>query len=287
MTQMDVILNLTPTGMVPTKEMTPHVPITVAEIVEDVRRCAELGITMVHLHARDLEGRPTHDLMVYSKIIGGIREFAPDLVICVSLSGRTTPEVALRAEPLLLIGDLKPDMGSLTLSSMNFSSQASINSPDTVKELARRMADKGILPELEIFDLGMANYAKYLAEKKLLQAPYYANVFLGNIAGAQLDLAHAGLLIRDLPKDCLWSMAGIGDAQLPANLLGLAMGAGVRVGLEDSIYTDATRTELASNLQQVSRIHQIADRIGRKVMKPAALRALLYLRGGHGNYGVI
>jgi 3-oxoadipate:acetyl-CoA acetyltransferase len=281
---MDLILNLTPTGMIPTKKMTPHVPITPEEIVADVRRCHEIGITMVHLHARDEQGQPTHRAEIYGKIIAGIRRFAPDLVICVSLSGRSTQDIDKRAEPLLLEGDLKPDMGSLTLSSLNFPSQASINSPETVKELASRMMKLGILPELEIFDLGMVNYAKYLIEKRLLAPPFYANLFLGNVAGAQLDLAHAGLMVRDLPADTLWSFGGIGDAQLGANTLAIATGGGVRVGLEDSIFYDSERAVLATNEHLVKRIHRLAHEFKRPVMKPAALRDLLGLYASRGAY---
>lgn len=116
-----LIVNFTPTGMMPSKKTTPHVPITIAEIVEDVHRAVELGITMVHLHARDEStGEPTYYKEIYGSIIAGIRSFSPDLVICVSTSGRTFKEFGQRADVLQLDGDLKPDMGSLTLSSLNF-----------------------------------------------------------------------------------------------------------------------------------------------------------------------
>lgn len=274
----DLIVNFAPTGMIPTRAMTPHVPILVQEIVDDVRRCAQVGISMVHLHARDGEGNPTQDAGIYGRLIGGIREFAPELVLCVSLSGRLIQEYDKRAEPLGLKGDLKPDMASLTLGSMNFPRQASMNSPDTVKAFAMEMWGKGIVPELEIFDLGMANYAKYLIGKGLLEPPFYANLFLGSIAGAQIDLVHAGLLVRDLPEKTLWSMAGVGDAQLAAHALGIATGGGVRVGLEDSIYMDSERTVLATNEAMVGRVHRMAAEFGRKAMSPKALRALLGLK---------
>lgn len=270
-----LIINLTPTGMVPTKAMTPHVPISVEEIVEDVRKCYALGITMLHLHARDENGLPTHRKEVYGELIKGIRSFAKDLVICVSLSGRTTQEFEKRSEPLDLEGDLKPDMGSLTLSSLNFSTQASMNSPEMIQALAQKMRAKNILPELEIFDLGMANYASYLFKKSFIDPPFYANLFLGNVASAQLDLAHAGLMIRDLPKHTFWSLGGIGDAQLGANMLAIATGGGVRVGLEDSIYMDPDRKVLATNVEMVKRIHRLASEFGRPIMKPRELRGIL------------
>lgn len=273
---MDTILNLTPTGMVPTKSMTPHVPMSINEIVDDVLRCHEIGITSVHLHARDEEGKPTHRADVYGPIIEGIRKYAHDLVLCVSLSGRTTQNYKERSEPLTLTGDAKPDMGSLTLSSLNFTTQASVNDPSVVKQLALEMRHKGIVPELEIFDLGMVNYAKYLTERDYFHPPRYANIFLGNVAGAQLDMIHAGIMVRDLPPNTYWSFGGIGDAQLSANALAIAMGGGVRVGLEDSIWYDQARSIPASNVMFVERIHRLSeDTHGRPIMKPKAFRELM------------
>lgn len=94
---MDIIINFTPTGMIPTKEMTPHVPVMADEIIEDVSKAFNLGITMVHLHAREQDtGEPTYKAEIYADIIAGIRSFAPDLIICVSLSGRTFKEFEQR-----------------------------------------------------------------------------------------------------------------------------------------------------------------------------------------------
>jgi len=283
---MDLIVNFTPTGMIPTKEMTPHVPIAVAEIVEDVRRAVEIGITMVHLHARDERtGEPAYQAGIYERIIAGIRSFASDLVICVSLSGRHFQEFEQRAEVLGLEGSVKPDMGSLTLSSLNFNRVASVNCPDMIMALAQEMRTRRILPELEAFDAGMINYARYLQKKELIHPPFYFNLLLGNIACAQADLLHAGIMIRDLPEDSYWSLAGIGDAQLSMNSLAIAVGGGVRVGLEDNIYYDPQRTRLATNSDLLQRIHTIAQANGRAVMTPRELRSLLHLERGQGRYG--
>jgi 3-keto-5-aminohexanoate cleavage enzyme len=282
----NLIINFAPTGMIPTKDMTRHIPLTAGEIVEDVRQAVKIGITMVHLHVRDERtGEPSYKAEMYARIIDGIRQFAADLVICVSLSGRNVSEYAKRAECLKLEGDTKPDMGSLTLSSVNFNKQASINSPDTIHALASEMKDRGILPELEAFDVGMINYAKYLEKKALLEAPHYFNLILGNIACAQADLLHAGLMIRDLPPDSYWSLGGVGDAQLMMNSIAVAAGGGVRVGLEDNIWYDPARTRLASNAELLQRIHNLAGANQRQVMAPAELRGLLNLQAGNGKYG--
>jgi 3-keto-5-aminohexanoate cleavage enzyme len=285
---MDLIINFTPTGMIPTKEMTPHVPVTVAEIIEDVRQAVDIGITMVHLHARDERtGKPTYKAELYGEMIKGIRSFAPDLIICVSLSGRDFKEFEQRSAPLMLEGSLKPDMGSLTLSSLNFNKVASLNSPEMIVALAAKMKERNILPELEAFDAGMINYAKYLEKKGLLRPPHYFNLLLGNIACAQADLLHAGIMIRDLPDNSFWSLAGIGDEQLMMNSLAIAAGGGVRVGLEDNIWFDVNRTKLATNSDLLRRIHRLAEANGRKVMPPKELRKLLKLEGGDGKFGRI
>jgi uncharacterized protein (DUF849 family) len=285
---MDCIINFTPTGMIPTKSATPHVPVSVSEIVEQVLEADEIGISMVHIHARDEQtGAPTYRADTYAEIIAGIRKYARELILCVSLSGRNFQEFEKRSQPLRLEGDLKPDMGSLTLSSVNFNREASLNAPDMIWALAAEMKRLGIAPELEAFDAGMINYAKYLEKKNLIEAPHYFNLIFGNIACAQADLLHAGLLLRDLPPGSLWSMGGVGDCQLMMNAIAVAAGGGVRVGIEDNIWYDAGRTIPASNSALIRRIHVVAEANGRGVMKAAELRRLLRLQGGNGSYGRI
>ncbi len=283
---MEIIVNYTPTGMIPTKEMTPHVPISVGEIVEDVLRAAELGITLVHLHAREEEtGKPSYSADTYARIIEGIRAHDKDLVIGVSTSGRTFQRFHQRAACLDLDGDLKPDMGSLTLSSVNFNKIASVNPPKLIRRLAEHMRERGILPELEAFDSGMINYAKYLMNHDLLHPPHYFNLILGNVACAQTDLLHVGVMVNDLPPHSYWSLAGVGNAQLPMNSLAIALGAGVRVGLEDNIWFDQERTRLATNRDLLQRVHTLVAANGHTVMTPRKFRALLELEPGNGRYG--
>ncbi len=272
-----LIINLTPTGMIPTKEMTPHVPQSPAEIISDVLDCAQLGISMVHLHARDEEGKPTYRKEIYAEIIRGIRAKAPELVIIVSTSGRTYGEFAHRSDVLDLEGNLKPDMASLTLSSINFNKIASVNSPDMIIKLAGKMKDKRIKPELEVFDLGMVNYAHYLIKKGLIDPPYYFNIILGNIAAAQAKMLHLGLIVSELPENSFWSVGGVGDLQGRMNALGIVMGNGVRVGVEDNIYYDEERTMLATNRKLVERVVSFAGAMGRQIATPKETREALKL----------
>ena len=266
---------LAPTGMVPTRAMTPHVPLTPEAIARDVAAAARIGITSVHLHARDAEGEPTWEREVYAQIVGAVREAAPDVVINVSTSGRTWSELEKRADALALDGDLKPDLASLTLSSLNFIGGASVNAPEVVRGLARIMRERGIVPELEIFDLGMVNFAHVLRKEGLLPGQVVANLFFGNVAGMQATLPEVGLAVERLPEGALWSGAGLGDFQLTAQSLAVAAGGGVRVGLEDGIWFDRARTRLATNPMLVERVHELLEVHDRASMKPDELRAIL------------
>jgi uncharacterized protein (DUF849 family) len=283
-----LFINFTPTGMIPMKKMTPYVPLSTTEIIEEVHAAYEEGITIVHLHVREpTSGKPSYKKELYAELIEGIRSYAPELVIGVSLSGRDIHEFEKRAEPLELEGHLKPDTGSLTLSSLNFNKQASINEPEIIKRLAKRMLERGIRPELEVFDSGMINYAKYLFKKGLIVPPFYFNLILGNVACAQPNLLHLGVMINDLPPDSIWSVGAIGDFQLPMNSVAIAIGGGVRVGLEDNIWFDLARTKLARNLDLVKRIHVLREANGREMMSSAELRDTLKLEAGdNGRYGV-
>jgi uncharacterized protein (DUF849 family) len=272
--------------MVPTRAMSPHVPISVEEIVEAVHRAVELGITIAHLHAREADGTPSCRGDLYAEIITRIRRFAPELVICASLSGRNFPGLAQRSAPLTLQGDAKPDMGSLTLSSLNFPRQASVNAPDVIQGLASEMQRAGVLPELEVFDAGMIQYSRYLIRKGLLPTPLYFNLLLGNLSSAQLDALHLGVLLRDLPPGSHWALGGIGEAQWPASQLAMALGGGVRVGLEDNLYRDAGRTQLATNAELLGRVHELAALAERPMLSSAEFRRLFHLQPGHGAYGL-
>ncbi len=265
--------------MIPTKAMTPHVPVTPEEIVEQVLEAVALGANMIHLHARDPKtGEPTYKKEIYQKTIEGIRKHDKQIILGVSTSGRTYSEFEKRSECLDLEGELKPDFGSLTLSSLNFNKQVSISTPSMIQDLARKMMEKGIKPELEVFDLGMINYAKYLIRTKLIQPPYFVNFILGNIACAQSDMLHLGLLIKELPSRTYWSAGGVGDYQFQTNLMALIAGGGVRVGLEDNIFYDRNRKKLATNKQLLKRIIDVAKMLDCEPYKVSELRKKFSLK---------
>jgi uncharacterized protein (DUF849 family) len=272
MTYEPLIVNLAHTGMVAAKADNPAVPESPEEIADDIVRCANAGATIAHVHARDPKGRPTHRKEVFREIVSGVRARAPEVIICVTTSGRIVRRVEQRAEALDLDGAEKPDMASLTLGSMNFPRQASLNEPKVIQALADRMKERGIVAELEVFDMGMLDYAKYLIERKVLQEPFYFNFLLGSLGTLAATPLHLSLLAQAVPAGATWAAAGIGRFQLPANAMAVTMGGHVRVGLEDNLFMDAAKTEPATNVALVERIVGVARAIGRPIASPREAR---------------
>ena len=264
--------------MVPTKLDNPSLPVTPDEIGEDANACVEAGASIVHLHARDDDGRPTWRPDAYRRVIAVVRERVPDAIVCVSTSGRVFGELEQRAAVLDLDGDEKPDLASLTLGSLNFPRQASVNAPETIRALAERMAEREIVPELEIFDVGMVDYAKYLIERDVLRRPFYFNLLLGSLGTLSATPFHLATLVQALPEGAVWAGAGVGRFQFPMNAMAVTMGGHVRVGLEDNLWLDAEKTRPATNLLLVKRIVRLARAAEREPLGHDEARALLGLR---------
>ncbi len=272
-----LIINACLTGMIPRKADTPHVPVTHDEIVEDALACVEAGATILHLHARDENEDPSPDPERYAKLFEAIRAEAPRIVLCATTSGRTWNEFEKRSAVLELEGSARPDMASLTLSSLNFPRQASINTPEMITRLATRMKERGVKPELEAFDPGMINALKVLASKGVIEPPFYVNLLLGSVFSAQGRVHDLAYLESQLPRECVWAGAGIGAFQLPINAASIVMGGHVRVGLEDNTWFDTGRTRHATNRDLVERVVRIAGELGRVIASPDETRALIGL----------
>ena len=272
-----LIINAALTGMVPRKEDSPHVPMTPGEIAADVERCRRAGASIMHLHARDGEGNPTYRRDAYAEIVASVRDRSPDVIVCVSTSGRNFKTFEERSEVLGLDGDLRPDMASLTLGSMNFPRQASVTAPEMISRLAGTMQDRGIVPELEIFDLGMLDYAHHLVERGVLRPPYYFNLILGSLGTLAANPLNLATLAGRMPTGCTWAGGGIGRFQHSVTSMAVTMGGNVRIGLEDNLWLDAERTQLATNEQLVTWIAGVAQAVGRDVADPQTARGLIGL----------
>lgn len=271
-------ITFAPTGMVPTRAKNPNVPLQPEEIVREVREAVRVGISTVHLHARDDHDDPTWDREIYRRIILEIRSHSPELVINVSTSGRNWSEFEKRIDVLELEGDAKPDVASLTTSSLNFIGGPSVNSPEMIRMLARAMLDRGIIPEIEAFDLGMLNFAKVLRREGLVPDGAPVTLMFGNVAGFQPTLAEFAAALATLPTGSLWSGAGIGDFQLSALALSIASGGGFRVGLEDVSHLDRGHTTLATNDALLRRVHQMLEFCERRMMSSNEYRERIGIR---------
>ena len=272
-----LVITLAPTGMVPRQRDHVFVPEQPDQIAADVRRAIELGAAGIHLHARDDAGEPTYRLDTYREVVSAVRAVSRDVVVSVSTSGRVHNEFWQRSQVLDLDGPLKPDLASLTLGSMNFPSQPSVNAPDTIRRLADAMRERGIVPELEIFDFGMIDYAHYLIERGVLEPPFVCNVLLGSLGTSAATPQNLAQMVERLPRGTFWHAAGIGRYQWPMNALGIVMGGHVRTGLEDSLYLDAEKRQPATNEALVGRAAALGRAYGRRAATPAEARQMMQL----------
>jgi 3-keto-5-aminohexanoate cleavage enzyme len=270
-------VNAAITGMVATRAKVPGVPVTTEQIARDARTVYRLGASVLHLHARQPDERPEWRPEVYAEIVGAVRSACPDAVICVSTSGREHGELERRGAVLGLEGDVKPDMASLTLGSLDFATGPSVNAPDTVAGLAERMLDAGIRPELEVFGSGMAAEAHRLLSRGLVREPLYANVILGAHHTAPATMRELSHLVDSLPAGTVWAAGGIGGFQLKANALAVFGGGHVRTGLEDSTKLRLGDSGTTTNSALVARAIGLAEHAGRPLATPAEARALLGL----------
>ncbi len=273
----DLIVNVALTGNVHMKTDNPSLPVTPDEVVADAKRCRDAGACIVHVHARDSTERPTYRKEIFREIVSGIRSECPDLIICSSTSGRIFSELQHRSEALESDPQYRPDMASLTLGSMNFLDRESVNPPSTIRGLALTMKQRGIVPELEIFDMGMIDFSKYLIAKRILQEPLYYNLLLGSLGTLNATPLNLTLMVQALPRNAVWSAGGLGRYQFFVNSMAITMGGHVRVGLEDSLHYDSEKSHLASNAGLVDRVVKLALAAGREIATPAAARRIIGL----------
>ncbi|HEX6573343.1 MAG TPA: 3-keto-5-aminohexanoate cleavage protein [Gemmatimonadaceae bacterium] len=279
-----LIINLAPTGMVPRLSDNAAVPVTAERIADDCAGCTGAGASMLHLHARDENQHPAWQSEIYREIILAVRRRCRDAIVIVSTSGRTFGAFEQRSDVLNLDGDAKPDMASLTLGSLNFPKQASVNEPAMIKRLAGAMNERGIVPELEVFDFGMLDYAKYLIDRKVLREPFYFNLLLGSLGTASATPFNLASMVMQLPSGATWAAAGIGRFQFAMNSLAVVTGGNVRIGLEDNLFLDAEKTRPATNVALVERITAVAKAVERQVATPREAREIigLPLHSSHG-----
>jgi len=266
-----LIITLAPTGSVPTKKMTPHVPINPDEVIETGIKCEKRGASIIHIHARNPEDEsPSTDYSIFKEIVDGIKSHT-NLIIQISTGGRAGAGYQIRTERLNLL----PEMASLTTGSVNFPNSVYVNSPELIASLSRDMYRYKIKPEMEIFDVSMIENAIALQKKGLVDPPLHFDFVMGLKGAIPATIDNLVHLKNSIPPQATWTVAGIGPAQLMMGTHAILMGGHVRVGLEDNIYFG--KGELATNEQLVERMVNIAHELGREVANPDEARKILCL----------
>ena len=266
-----VIITAALVGAEVTREQQPHLPITPQEIISAAVECYEAGASIIHIHVRDAQGNATQDGALFSEVVEGIRARC-DVITQVSTGGA----VWMSAEERLQSIECRPDMATLTTGTVNFGDGVFMNNRGLVESFARRLREYGIVPEIEVFDVGMIDEALRLHSMGLISDPIHFDFVMGVPGALVADPVHLVHLVRCLPPDRTWSVAGIGRHQLTLGTIALAMGGNVRVGFEDNIYY--RKGQLAkSNAELVARIARIAGELDRPVATPAQAREILQL----------
>ena len=270
-----VVIAVAITGSVPRKKDNPAVPVTPSEQVESTQEAYEAGATLVHIHVRNDDESPSSDPERFAAVQEGVRKHCPGMIVQFSTGGRGRDPSA-RGSSLYL----KPDMASLSTGSVNFPTIIYENSAAFVRDLAARMKEFGIRPEIEVFDLSHLHGARRLADAGLMDEKPHVQFVMGvqNAMPAEEHLVDVllGELARLFPR-ATWTAAGIGRSQAPVMEWALKRGAqGVRTGLEDNIRVAKDRLA-RSNAELVQMAAETVARHGGRPATPAEARALLSL----------
>lgn len=267
-----LIITAAITGAETTKEMNPVLPITPKEQAQSARECVEAGASVIHLHVRDKNGKPSQSLDDFRASIEAIRNACdPKTIIQISTGGAVGAPMEERIRPIVT---MKPEMASLNIASMNFGDEVFLNEPKDVKKLAKHMEDLKVIPEIEIYDAGHIDIARKLLKDGLLSHPIHYQFVLGVPGGLSGEPRNLQFMVDSIDREDTWAVAGVGRYQLPLSIMSVVMGGHVRVGFEDNVFYH--KGVLAkSNAEFVSRVVRIAKEFNRPVATPVVARKLL------------
>ena len=301
--RMKAIITCAPTGAIHTPSMSPHLPVTSDEIAEAAIEAAKAGAAILHLHARHPEdGRPSQDPELFRPFLTKIKA-ATNAVINITTGGSPHMTVEERMRPALTF---KPELASLNMGSMNFGLYPMLdrfkelkhdwerehlensrnlvfkNTFSDIETILRLGTNNGTRFEFECYDISHLNNLAHFLDRDLVKAPIFVqSVFgiLGGIGGHPEDLMHMRRTAdRLFGYRYRWSILGTGRNQLPLATIGAAMGANVRVGLEDSLWIGPGRLAVSS-AEQVLRIRAVLEALNIDVATPEEAREILDLKG--------
>ncbi len=263
------------TGSVPRKKDNPALPITPSEQVESTHAAFEAGASLVHIHVRNPDESPSSDPALFAEVQEGVRRHCPGMIVQFSTGGRGRDQAA-RGSALYL----KPDMASLSTGSVNFPTIVYENSAALVTDLAAKMREHRIRPEIEVFDLSHIHGARRLVDEGLMDERPHVQFVMGVKNAMPAEEHLLDILLNELRRvlpNATWTGAGIGANQARVMEWVLARGAdGVRTGLEDNIRISKDRLA-AGNAELVQAAAEMLGRHGRRPATPGEARAMLGL----------
>ncbi len=286
-----VIITAALTGAGASTSKSPYVPVTPMEIADEAIAAASAGAAIVHIHVRDpVTKAASSDLELYAETVGRIRESGTDVLINLTTGvgarfvpdetdpSRGGPGTSLSG-PLQRVHhvvDLKPDICSLDVATMNFGEYAFLNIPRDLRLMAAEIKKAGVKPELEVFELGHIRLAAKLAEEGLIDAPSLFQLCLGIPWGAPATAETMISMQRQLPHGAIWSSFGISRANFTMAAQAVILGGHVRTGLEDNLYM-GPGVLARSNGELVERVVQIVEVLGATIASPSDARRILHL----------
>jgi len=255
------------------KEHNPAVPYTVDECVREARSAYDAGASIIHLHVRYDDGTPTQDKERFRVIMEAIAHACPGVIIQPSTGGAVGMTNDERLQPTLL----NPEMATLDCGTLNFGGDEIFeNTENTIKYFGKRMIERGIKPELEVFDKSMIEMALRLEKKGYIQKPMHFDFVMGVNGGIGGSLRDFVFLRGSIPPDATYTVAGLGRFEMPLAAAAIIDGGHVRVGFEDNVYI--SKGVLAkSNGELVEKVVRLARELGREIATPAEAREILSL----------
>ncbi|MFA5576883.1 MAG: 3-keto-5-aminohexanoate cleavage protein [Tissierellaceae bacterium] len=267
-----LIITAAISGAEVTKEHNPAIPYTVEEIGREAEAAYKAGASIIHLHVREDDGTPTQDKARFKACMDEILRRCPDVIIQPSTGGAVGMTDLERLQPT----ELGPEMATLDCGTLNFGGdEIFVNTENTIKNFGKIMIERGIKPEIEVFDKGMIDYAIRFAKQGYIKEPMHFDFVLGvQMSASARDLA---FMVDSIPQGSTWTVAGIGRHEFPMAAIGIAMGGHVRVGFEDNVYL--SKGVLAkSNGELVEKVVRIAKELGREIATPDEAREILGLK---------
>lgn len=289
-----VFITCAVTGGGSTQDRSPHVPRSPKEIADSAIAAARAGAAVVHCHVRDPEtGAPRRDPHLYREVTDRIRSADVDVVL--NLTAGMGGEVVMGPpdQPLPInekltdmvgadarlehIAECLPEICTLDCGTMNFleGEFVMMNTPNMLRSMAKKIADLGVTPEIEVFDTGHLWFAKQLVKEGLLPNPALIQLCMGIPWGAPNDLGTLMAMVNAIPKTWTWSAFSLGRDQIPYGAAAVLAGGHVRVGLEDNLFL--RKDVLATNEQLVEQTVTMLDAMGASIMTPQEVRAQLGL----------